>query len=371
MQNKNAIELIQEQGQSVWYDNVRRGLIDSGELAKIIADGVTGLTSNPTIFEKAISGSSDYDAPITSLLSSEISVDEIYERLVTNDIRRTADLLRPIYESTYGEDGYACLEVSPRLAHDTNGTVDEAKRLSSLLTVPNVMIKVPATTEGIPAIRELIGAGINVNVTLIFSLLAYGKVMEAYISGIEDYVASGGKPADIASVASFFVSRVDTSVDGILQELLHSGQESVKALFGKTAVSNAKLAYRDFKSTFAQDRFSILRKAGARPQRPLWASTSTKNPAYSDLLYVESLIGSDTVNTMPPETLSALLDHGQVTHTIEEGQKEAEEHIGNLEAAGINMSAVTDELLANGVKSFSDSFEALMGKLAEKMEELA
>ena len=289
----------------------------------------------------------------------------------SDDIRRTADLLRPVYESTHGEDGYACLEVSPRLAHDTNGTVDEAKRLFSLLNVPNVMIKVPATPEGIPAIRELIGAGINVNVTLIFSLLAYGKVMEAYINGIADYVARGGKPADIASVASFFVSRVDTSVDVILQELLHSGQESVKTLLGKTAVSNAKLAYRDFKSAFGQDQFSILRKAGARPQRPLWASTSTKNPAYSDLLYVESLIGLDTVNTMPPETLSALLDHGQVTHTIEEGQKEAEEHIDNLEASGVNMAAVTDELLASGVKSFSDSFETLMVKLAEKMEKLA
>ncbi|PZC49335.1 MAG: transaldolase / glucose-6-phosphate isomerase [Chloroflexi bacterium] len=367
---KNTIELIQEQGQSVWYDNVRRGLIDSGELSKIIADGVTGLTSNPTIFEKAIAGSSDYDSQITSLINSKRSVAQIYESLVTDDIRRTADLLRPIYESTLGKDGYACLEVSPRLAHDTGGTIAEAKRLFSLLSVPNVMIKVPATPEGIPAIRELIGTGINVNVTLIFSLLTYGKVIEAYISGIEDYVASGGKPGQIASVASFFVSRVDTSVDGILQELPNSEQESVKALFGKTAVSNAKLAYRDFKSTFAQDRFSILRKSGAMPQRPLWASTSTKNPAYNDLLYVESLIGPDTVNTMPPETLSALLDHGQITHTIEEGQKEAEEHIDSLEAAGVNISTVTDELLANGVKSFSDSFETLLVELTEKMKKL-
>ncbi len=366
----NPVQDVQRLGQSVWYDNIRRGLLDSGELKRLIEMGVTGLTSNPTIFEKAIAGSTDYDEALTELARSDKSVDDSYEALVIEDIRNTADLLRPIYDRTGGVDGYASLEVSPKLAHDTAGTTAEARRLFGALDKPNVMIKVPATAEGIPAVRQLISEGININVTLIFSLAAYRQVMEAYIAGLEEYVDRGGDPSRIASVASFFVSRVDTAVDTLLEERMRQGEPDVKALMGKAAIANAKLAYREFQQVFGEERFSDLKGKQARPQRPLWASTSTKNPAYSDLMYVESLIGPDTVDTMPPATLTALLEYGKPGLTLEKGTDEAEEHLEALEKAGISMAQVTNKLLADGVKSFADSFDKLLDNISEKMAKL-
>ena len=366
----NPVQDVQRLGQSIWYDNIRRGLLDSGELKRLIEMGVTGLTSNPTIFEKAIAGSTDYDEALTELARSDKSVDESYEALVIEDIRNTADLLRPIYDRTGGVDGYASLEVSPKLAHDTAGTTAEARRLFGALDKPNVMIKVPATPEGIPAVRQLISEGININVTLIFSLEAYRQVMEAYIAGLEEYIAAGGDPSHIASVASFFVSRVDTAVDTLLEERMRQGVPDVKALMGKAAIANAKLAYREFQQVFGEERFAGLKGKQARPQRPLWASTSTKNPAYSDLMYVEALIGPDTVDTLPPATLTALLEYGTPGLTLEQGTDQAEEHLQALEKVGVSMAQVTDKLLADGVKSFADSFDTLLANISEKMAKL-
>ena len=366
----NPVQDVQRLGQSIWYDNIRRGLLDSGELKRLIEMGVTGLTSNPTIFEKAIAGSTDYDEALTELARSDKSVDQSYEALVIEDIRTTADLLRPIYDRTGGVDGYASLEVSPKLAHDTAGTTAEARRLFGALDKPNVMIKVPATAEGIPAVRQLISEGININVTLIFSLEDYRQVMEAYIAGLEEYIADGGDPSRIASVASFFVSRVDTAVDTLLEERMRQGAPDVKALMGKAAIANAKLAYREFQQVFGEERFSNLRGNHARPQRPLWASTSTKNPAYSDLMYAEALIGPDTVDTMPPATLTALLEYGKPGLTLEKGTDQAEEHMESLQQAGISMTQVTDKLLTDGVKSFADSFDKLLANISEKMAKL-
>ena len=367
----NPVQDVQRLGQSIWYDNIRRGLLDSGELKRLIEMGVTGLTSNPTIFEKAIAGSTDYDEALTELARSDKSVDQSYEALVIEDIRNTADLLRPVYDRTGGVDGYASLEVSPKLAHDTAGTTAEARRLFGALDKPNVMIKVPATAEGIPAVRQLISEGVNVNVTLIFSLEAYRQVMEAYITGLEEYVAAGGDPSRIASVASFFVSRVDTAVDALLEERMRQGEQDVKALMGKAAIANAKLAYREFQQVFGEERFSGLKDKQARPQRPLWASTSAKNPAYSDLMYVEALIGPDTVDTVPPATLTALLEYGKPGLTLAQGTDQAEEHLQALEEAGISMTQVTDKVLADGVKSFADSFDTLLANISEKMAKLA
>ena len=367
----NPVQDVQRLGQSIWYDNIRRGLLDSGELKRLIEMGVTGLTSNPTIFEKAIAGSTDYDEALTELSRSDKSVDDSYEALVIEDIRNTADLLRPIYDRTGRVDGYASLEVSPKLAHDTAGTTAEARRLFGALDKPNVMIKVPATAEGIPAVRQLISEGININVTLIFSLEAYRQVMEAYIAGLEEYIAGGGDLSRIASVASFFVSRVDTAVDALLEERMRQGEPDMKALMGKAAIANAKLAYREFQQVFGEERFSSLKDQQARPQRPLWASTSTKNPAYSDLMYVEALIGPDTVDTVPPATLTALLEYGKPGLTLGKGTDEAEEHLEALEKAGVSMTQVTDNLLADGVKSFAGSFDKLLANISEKMAKLA
>ena len=363
----NPIQEAQRHGQSIWYDNIRRGLLTSGELARLIQMGVTGVTSNPTIFEKAIAGSTDYDEGLLSLTREGKGVVETYEALAMDDIRATADLLRPVYDGADGADGYISLEVSPSLAHDTEGTVREAKRLFAALERPNVMVKVPATPEGVPAIRALIGEGININVTLIFSLEAHRRVMEAYMAGLEDLDRSGGKVHGVASVASFFVSRVDTAVDGQLEELIRQGRQGLGELLGKAAISNAKMAYREFEAVFGGQRFAPLVAKGARVQRTLWASTGTKNPAYSDVLYIEPLIGPNTVNTMPPATLTAFQEHGSSEATIRMGVEEAEETLADLEAVGISMEQVTGKLLADGVKSFADSFDKLMANIEEKM----
>lgn len=352
---------IQRLGQSVWYDNISRDLLESGEIAGLVDAGVTGLTSNPTIFEKAISAGAVYDDALAALAAQGLDANACYEHLAFDDIRCAADLLRPAHDASGGADGFACLEVSPRLAHDTEGTVAEALRLFAALDRPNAMIKVPATPEGIPAIRRLIGSGINVNVTLIFSLQAHCDVMESYISGLEDLAAAGGDLSGVSSVASFFVSRVDTAVDGLLSECGVAGE-----LEGKAAIANARMAYRNFREAFGGERFEALRARGARAQRPLWASTSTKSPAYSDLLYIDNLIGPDTVNTMPPPTLTAFIDHGDVRRTIDQDDAGAEQTLQALEAVGVSMDAVTDKLLADGVKAFADSFELLLANVEAK-----
>ena len=365
-QTLNPIQQLGRLGQSVWYDNMYRALIETGELQRLIDSGVTGLTSNPTIFEKAISSSDDYDESLVAHAKRSSDPQDLFEGLAVEDIRAAADLLLPIYERTEGADGFASLEVNPHLAHDTKGTIKAARRLFLALDRPNVMIKVPATPEGIPAIRDLIGRGINVNVTLIFSLEMYARVRDAYVAGLEDLVAAGGDPARVSSVASFFVSRVDSSVDGLIGD---SGG-ALDEYAGKAAVANAKIAYQDFKSTFSTDRFRAVAERGARVQRPLWASTSTKNPEYSDVLYVETLIGPHTVNTMPDATLAAFMEHGTARTAIEDDVDESRDVISALEAGGVSMEAVTTQLMHAGVKAFADSFDELLDNIVVKRDKL-
>ena len=362
----NPVQQIKRLGQSVWLDNIRRGMITSGELQRLIEVGVSGLTSNPTIFEKSISGSTDYDDALVELAQAGKSALEIYEALTIEDIQATANLLRPVYDRTDGADGYASLEVNPHLAHDTEGTIAEARRLFAALDRPNVMIKVPGTPEGIPAVHRLIGEGINVNTTLIFSLDAYREVREAYVGGLEDLAESGGDVGKVAAVASFFVSRVDTAVDGLVEERIRAGHEDLEDLLGSAAIANAKLAYQAFKDTFGDERFAALREKGARVQRPLWASTSTKNPAYSEVLYPEGLIGPDTVDTMPEATLTAFLEHGLAAETLTQDVEGAQMSLNRLEEAGIDMAQVTERLLADGVKAFADSYDKLLENVEEK-----
>ncbi len=355
---------LQSKGQSIWLDYIRRAFMDSGELQNLIEQGVRGLTSNPTIFEKAIAGSSDYDEQLDRLAADGADRDAIYEALVLQDIGRAADLLRPVYDASAGLDGYMSLEVSPALAADTAGTIAEAHRLFEALGRPNVMIKVPATEQGIPAVESLIEEGINVNVTLIFSVSQYEAAAEAYIRGLERLSAAGGDPGKVASVASLFVSRVDTAVDRAIDGLAEPGKEALK---GKTAVANAKMAYARFRELFGGQRWQKLAERGAGVQRLLWASTGTKNPLYPDTLYLDSLIGADTVNTVPPATLSAFLDHGTVELTIESGREEAEEQLEKIAALGIDLEKVTAELQEAGVASFAKSFDALLGAIDEKI----
>ena len=366
----NSVQEANRLGQSIWYDHIRRGLIKSGELRQLIDSGVTGLTSNPTIFEKAIAGSTDYDDALLERSQHGLSTQELFEALAIEDIRATADLLRPIYDRTGGVDGYASLEVSPDLAHNTEATVAEANRLFAAMDRPNVMVKIPATPAGIPAIRRLIGQGINVNVTLIFSLATYDQVKEAYLGGLEELARSVGDISKVASVASFFVSRVDTAVDTRLEEGIRDGRKELKSLMGKAAIANARLAYQAFKGAFNDKRFAALREKGAMVQRPLWASTGTKNPAYSDVLYLESLIGPDTVNTVPPATLTAFLEHGRPSVTLEQDVEQAGEIIDDLAAAGINMEQVTGKLLVEGLEAFAGSFQKLMANLEDKKARL-
>ncbi|TKJ29972.1 MAG: transaldolase [Chloroflexi bacterium B3_Chlor] len=351
-------------GQTVWLDYVRRSFIQSGDLQALVDDGLTGVTSNPSIFEKAIAGSTDYDDALHRLVDAGKDAGEIYETLVLEDIQRAADLLRPVYERTGGADGYVSLEVSPELAHDTKGTIAEARHLFAALDRPNVMIKVPATPAGIPAIETLIGEGININVTLMFSVSQYQAVSEAYINGVERLAASGGDVTQVASVASFFVSRVDTAVDRALERIGETEPQ------GKIAIANAKVAYGLFRKTFSGPRWESLAMLGARVQRPLWASTSTKNPLYPDTLYVDNLIGPDTVNTLPPATLQAFLDHGSVAPTIEANLKEAHAQLERLSDLHVDLDAITQRLLGDGVEAFAKSFKTLMASITEKCERL-
>jgi len=361
---------LEKLGQSVWFDFIRRSLITSGELQALIGKGVRGITSNPAIFEKAIAGSNDYDEAIKTLIKTEKSINEIYESLAIEDISMAADLLRGIYDSSNAKDGYVSLEVNPHLADDTEKTIAEATRLFETLNRPNVMIKVPATLAGIPAITELIGSGVNVNVTLIFGLENYKIVAEAYLAGLEKLLTSGpsvkgGHSVDrVASVASFFVSRVDSAVDKALAE------KNVTALQGKIAVANSKIAYAEFKKIFSGPRWEQLKNNGARVQRVLWASTSAKNPDYPDTIYVDELIGPDTVNTLPPATLDDFIDHGRVAETLTRGVAEAQQQIAKLAELDIDLNAITQQLQQDGVAAFAKPFDALMQSIADKKERL-
>jgi transaldolase len=372
----NALVELQGFGQSVWLDNLSKAILDSGELKKLIdEDGLRGVTSNPTIFEKAINGSRDYDAALGQLARAGRSVDEIYEALVIDDIRRATDLFRPLFLASKGLDGYVSLEVSPKLANETQQTLEEARRLWRKVDRANVMIKVPATPAGIPAIEQLISEGINVNVTLMFSMDHYVRVAEAYVRGLQAR-ARNGQSLAVASVASFFVSRVDSLIDKQLEErLAHASiaaeKQELESLLGKTAIANSRLVYQKFKEIFSRRAFLDLKEKGARVQRPLWASTSTKNPKYRDVLYAEELIGADTVDTMPPATVDAFRDHGQVRASIDTGLEDAEGVFRRLAAAGIDMNAATEKLQLDGVKLFADSFDTLMKSLASKRESLA
>jgi transaldolase/glucose-6-phosphate isomerase len=354
---------LQKHGQAIWLDYIRRSLITGGELERLVRKGLRGVTSNPTIFEKAIAGSDDYDDALRELLAEEPRREarDLYESLVFRDIQMAADVLRPVYEETGGADGFVSLELSPELAHDTEGSIAEARRFWEAVARPNLMIKVPATLEGIPVIETLTAEGINVNVTLIFSLDQYEAVARAYIRGLEKC----RNPARVASVASFFLSRIDTVVDRKLEEI---GTPEALALRGKAAIALAKTAYRRFRELFSGEGWEALVGRGARVQRPLWASTGTKNPAYSDVMYVENLIGPDTVNTLPPATLNAFLAHGRVRPTLEEGLEEAEDVLKKLTRLGIDLKSITEKLQADGAKSFSDSYESLLGTLAEKRQ---
>lgn len=375
METQTPLQQLLAIGQSPWYDNIRRSFITSGGLQALIDSGIQGVTANPTIFEKAILAGADYDDAIRDLLGRGASPADIYESLLLEDIGAAADVLRPIYDRTNGQDGYVSIEVSPKLAHDTAASITEARRFWAALDRPNLMVKVPATAAGLPAIRQLIGAGININITLIFAVDIYEQVMDAYLDGLET-LAAVGKPLDtVASVASFFVSRVDTAVDHRLDTLIAATENEapraeLAALRGKAAIANARIAYQHFLRTFAGERFATLRQRGARVQRPLWASTGAKNPAYRDVLYVEELIGPDTVTTMPAATIEVFQDHGRVARTIDTNLDEAYETIRKLEAAGISMTEVTDALLVDGVRIFTDSFAHLDAAIRQKREVL-
>jgi transaldolase len=360
----NTTQKLFEFGQSVWYDNIQRNLLENGEMAGMIARGeIRGVTSNPSIFMKAITQSEDYDKSLTPLRDSDLSAEEIFFILAIEDLQSATDLFRPLYAESKRGDGYVSLEVSPFIADDSEETVRQAKDLWNRIDRSNLMIKIPATKAGMPAIEEAILAGINVNVTLIFSLDQYREVMEVYLRGLERRVNAGMPLEQIASVASFFVSRIDTKVDDLLQKLIDGGSEQgkkAKSLLGKAAIASAKLAYEDYKKVFYSDRFLKLKEKGANMQRPLWASTSTKNPDYRDVRYVEELIGTNTVNTMPPHTLNAFLDHGVVEKTLENDMTDAKACFADLEKIGVSIQAVTDELLEEGVKSFADAFTVLL-----------
>lgn len=366
---QNNIDKVNSLGQSIWYDNISKAMIMSGELKDLIDNGISGLTSNPTIFFKAITGSIDYQTQLNKLALEEVDIEHIYESLVIEDIQAVADLLQPVYDKTGGADGYVSLEVNPNLAHETDKTIVEAVRLFETVNRKNLMVKVPATPSGMPAIRSLIGKGINVNVTLIFSLKAYAAVRDAYISGLNDFADIGGDVSKVASVASFFVSRIDTLVDKELLAMRFESQGKFKDLLGKAAIANAKLAYKDFKKDFYSDKFESLKQRGGQVQRPLWASTGTKNPEYSDVLYPESLVGNDTVNTMPQLTLESFLDHGCVTNSLEKDGNELEEYFEKLNSFNINIDNITEELLEDGVAQFVDSYNELIDAINTKCVE--
>jgi transaldolase len=370
----NNSQKVYQLGQSIWYDNIQRRLLESGDMTGMIERGeIYGVTSNPSIFNNAIAKSNDYDDDLIPLIKANKSAEEIFEILAVEDIRQAADLFGDLYSSTNGGDGYVSLEVNPDLANNTDATVKEAKRLWDLVDRSNLMIKIPATKEGLPAITRSIASGLNINVTLIFSQQRYEEVIDAYLTGLEIRVSEEKPINKIASVASFFVSRIDSKVDKYLDDLISSGHnagEMAKKLQGKVAIANAKEAYQRFKQIFGSERFTMLMEKGARVQRPLWASTSTKNPDYPDVLYVDSLIGPDTVNTIPPKTLDAFNDHGLVKNKLENDLDESCEVLANLEVVGISLTQVTNELEYEGVDAFSSAFHELLETVESRRQEI-
>jgi transaldolase/glucose-6-phosphate isomerase len=372
----NPLKELLKYGQSMWLDYIRRDLITGGGLKKMIEeDGLRGMTSNPSIFEKAIGDSSLYDDMLKSLSSrSDLDATARYEQIAIRDIQGVADILRPVYQESNFHDGYVSLEVSPLLALNTLETIDEARRLWKAVNRENVMIKVPGTAEGIPAIQQLIGEGININVTLLFAQEVYEKVAEAYIAGIEDLAKRGGNLKKMAGVASFFISRIDTLVDSMIDDKLKNTtdpqqQSLLKSLKGKVAIANGKLTYQRYQKLFSGPRWEALASKGAQTQRVLWASTSTKNPAYRDVMYVEELIGPDTVDTMPPATVDAFRDHGKLRNSLTENVGDAQKVMDDLAKAGISMKEVTTKLTTDGVKLFADAFHKLIGTVEKSMEQ--
>ena len=357
------LHALAEAGQSVWLDYIRRSLITSGGLQTYIDKGLRGITSNPSLFEEAIADSHDYDDQIQKLAMQEKSPQEIYEELTVEDARMAADVLRPVFNETDGVDGFFSLEVNPHLAHDRQGTIREAIRLFGLVDRPNVMIKVPATPQGVQAFQELITEGINVNVTLMFSLAQYDAIAEAYIAALEKRAENVYNLKQMASVASIFVSRLDTKVDKMLEAFITPKAESLK---GQIGIANAKMAYQHFKDYFQSERWQRLAEKGARVQRVLYGSTGTKNPAYPDVMYIENLIGKNTVNTIPPKTLEAFMDHGSIALTLERGIEEAQEQLNSLTELGINLYDVTQELLEEGLENFVKPYDSLLQTIADK-----
>jgi transaldolase len=373
--NPSPLQRLHDAGQSIWLDFIDRTMLHNGELQRRIRDDVlTGMTSNPTIFEKALAEGTAYDAQLTAVGEPEPTAQALFELLATEDVRTACDAFRPIYDATRGGDGYVSIEVSPGVSHNADRTVVEAKRLWASVGRPNVMIKVPGTVEGARAVRELIAAGINVNITLLFAVEAHARVIEAYLAGLEDRVRAGQSIERLASVASFFVSRVDTEVDKRLDALAatRNGAERdrILGLRGHAAIANAKRAYQLFVQRFAGPRWQALAAQGAHVQRPLWASTSTKNPAYRDVMYVEQLIGPQTVNTMPPTTLEAFHDHGVVARTVDANVPEAERVLTDIGAVGVSLTDVTDQLLREGIASFQKSYDSLLAGLERKRHAL-
>ena len=373
---KPIFEIENTYGQSIWMDNLSRNIIESGELKELIENrGIVGITSNPAIFEKAIAGNQIYDQDIAKGIEANKSVTEIYEDLVFTDIRNACDIFLPIYEKTNGLDGYVSIEVPPNLAKDTETTIAEAKRYFKAIDRPNVMIKIPGTSEGLPAVEAVIAEGINVNVTLLFSVESYINTAWAYISGLEKFAAAGGDVSKVASVASFFLSRIDSNVDNRLDEKIKAGGNGAKliGLKGKIAIANAKIAYQKYKEIFGSDRWQALAEKGASVQRLLWASTSTKNPEYSDVMYVDELVGADTVNTLPPNTIEACADHCDPANRIESDIEQAQDVINALadDDVNIDLDAVMAELLEEGIDKFIKPFESLMSSLEEKVKQLA
>jgi transaldolase len=372
--NDNPLQHLHQAGQSVWLDYIDRTMLHDGRLVKLIEhDALVGMTSNPTIFEKALAEGVAYDAQVSSA-PPELTPPELFELIETDDVRTACDRFANVFESTEGQDGYVSIEVSPSQAFDADATVTEARRLWATVDRPNVMVKVPGTAEGARAIRQLTSEGINVNVTLLFAIEAHDRVIEAYLAGLEDRLAAGHPIDHVASVASFFVSRVDTEIDKRLNAMAadatHERREHLLSLRGRAAIANARLAYRLFSQRFSGDRWDRLAAEGAMVQRPLWASTSTKNPAYRDVIYVEQLIGPHTVNTLPPATMDAFRDHGVVTRTVDMGFDQAEADLAALEAIGIELAQVTQQLLAEGVASFQRSFDTLLAGLSRKTASL-
>ncbi len=373
---KNRLEELHDVGQSIWLDSIDRRMLHDGELdRRIREDALTGMTSNPTIFQKALSSSNAYDDQITEAEDQGLGSWELFELLETTDVRDACDRFAGVYSSSRGADGYVSIEISPGVSHDADAAVEEARRLWKTVDRPNVMVKVPGSIEGAIAVRRLIAEGVNVNITLLFALQAHERVIDAYMAGLEDRVKAGQPIDGLASVASFFVSRVDTEIDkrldGLIGKAAPAEKERLKMLKGRAAIANAKLAYRLFRQKFAGPRWEALARQGARVQRPLWASTSTKNPEYRDVMYVEELIGPDTVDTMPPATIEAFRDHGVVDRTVDKKLRAAEGLLREVESVGISIKEVTEKLLVDGIASFQKSFDELIAGLEAKVGSLA